>query len=196
MIYLHSRKPKGAHCALDDLPEAAEPTTPVSPLAAMPHISCRQATLISATRFAVPYETVFREGFRGLRIRTRYHRSGWTPAFVAEGTQQYVPSLDGNIDRRFPERPEQLEFSPRRRPGRRFTRQRRGFPFLALDSSHRTVPVSYDDLQAVDTSGSIHIPSGVRSPGTKFHFKGCTIGSDDSLRSSRCLRVLSTIPRK
>jgi hypothetical protein len=56
-----------------------------------------------------------------------------------------------------------------------------GFLFLALDSSHNTLPVSYDDLQAVDTSGTIHIPAGVRSAATKFHFKGCTIGSDDSL---------------
>jgi hypothetical protein len=56
-----------------------------------------------------------------------------------------------------------------------------GFLFLALDGSHNTLPVSYDDLQAVDTSGSIHIPAAVRGPGTKFHFKGCTIGSDDSL---------------
>ena len=56
-----------------------------------------------------------------------------------------------------------------------------GFLFLALDASHNRLPVSYEDLEAVDTSGSIHIPGGVRSPGTKFHFKGCTIGSDDSL---------------
>ena len=56
-----------------------------------------------------------------------------------------------------------------------------GFLFIALDGTHTSLPVSFEDVQAVDTSGSIHIPAGVRSPDTKFHFKGCTIGSDDSL---------------
>jgi hypothetical protein len=63
-----------------------------------------------------------------------------------------------------------------------------GFLFLALDGSHNTLPINYEDLQAVDTSGSIHIPAAVRSPGTKFHFKGCTIGSDDSLPFLKLLK--------
>ncbi len=55
-----------------------------------------------------------------------------------------------------------------------------GFLFLPLDSTTTTMPVSYDDLVTVDSNNTIHIPAAVRSPDTKFHFKGCAIGSDDS----------------
>jgi hypothetical protein len=56
-----------------------------------------------------------------------------------------------------------------------------GFLLIALDASHATLPVSYEDVDAVDTSGTIHIPAAVKGPDTSFHFKGCAIGSDDSL---------------
>lgn len=56
-----------------------------------------------------------------------------------------------------------------------------GFLFLALDSSHTALPIKFEDLQAVQTSGTIKIPASVRGPDTKFHVKGCAIGSDDSL---------------
>lgn len=56
-----------------------------------------------------------------------------------------------------------------------------GFLMIALDAIHNTLPVSYEDVDAVDTSGTIHIPAGIRGADTSFHFKGCAIGSDDSL---------------
>lgn len=56
-----------------------------------------------------------------------------------------------------------------------------GFLFLALDDTTTPLPVNWDMLVAVDTSKTINIPAAVRSPDTNFHFKGCSIGSDDSL---------------
>jgi hypothetical protein len=56
-----------------------------------------------------------------------------------------------------------------------------GFLFLALDGTTAPLPVNWDMLVAVDTSKTINIPAAVKSPDTKFHFKGCSIGSDDSL---------------
>jgi hypothetical protein len=56
-----------------------------------------------------------------------------------------------------------------------------GFLFLALDDTTTPLPVNWDMLVAVDASKTINIPPAVSSPDTKFHFKGCSIGSDDSL---------------
>lgn len=56
-----------------------------------------------------------------------------------------------------------------------------GFLFLALDDTTTPLPVDWDMVVAVDASKTVNIPPAVRSPDTKFHFKGCSIGSDDSL---------------
>src|SRR5665213_143646 len=64
-----------------------------------------------------------------------------------------------------------------------------GFLFLRLDSttqppasgSTKFEPVDYEMLEAVDTSKTINIPASVKGTDTSFHFKGCAIGSDDSL---------------
>jgi hypothetical protein len=56
-----------------------------------------------------------------------------------------------------------------------------GFLFLPLDNTTTTLPVDYDALVTVDSAKTINIPSAVSSPTTSFHFKGCAIGSDDSL---------------
>jgi hypothetical protein len=53
--------------------------------------------------------------------------------------------------------------------------------FLALDSTTTTLPVNYEILDAVKTSGTINIPAAVRGATTSLHFKGCRIGSDDAL---------------
>lgn len=64
-----------------------------------------------------------------------------------------------------------------------------GFLFLRLDSttqppspgSTKFEPVDYEMLEVVDASKTINIPAGVKGADTSFHFKGCAIGSDDSL---------------
>ncbi len=55
-----------------------------------------------------------------------------------------------------------------------------GFLFIDLDST-TSQPINYEMLEKVDTSGTINIPTGVKGANTSFHFKGCAIGSDDSL---------------
>ncbi len=56
-----------------------------------------------------------------------------------------------------------------------------GFLFLPLDSTTTTLPIDFDMLVTVDSSQTMNIPAAVRNPTTSFHFRGCAIGSDDSL---------------
>lgn len=55
-----------------------------------------------------------------------------------------------------------------------------GFLFLDLDPT-TTQPINYEMLEKVNSSGTINIPASVKGANTSFHFKGCSIGSDDSL---------------
>jgi hypothetical protein len=55
-----------------------------------------------------------------------------------------------------------------------------GFLFLNLDST-TSLPIDYEMLEQLNTSGTIHIPASVQGATTSFHFKGCSIGADDSL---------------
>jgi hypothetical protein len=62
-----------------------------------------------------------------------------------------------------------------------------GFMFLALDQSivgtisQKTSPVNYEMLDQANTNGTITIPAGVMISTTNVHFKGCRLGSDNSL---------------
>jgi hypothetical protein len=55
-----------------------------------------------------------------------------------------------------------------------------GFLFLALDSTTTALPVDYEALEAVNTSGTIQIPASITGTTTNLRFKGCRIGSDDA----------------
>jgi hypothetical protein len=55
-----------------------------------------------------------------------------------------------------------------------------GFLWIALDPT-TAQPINFETLQKVDASKTINIPASIRSATTSLHFKGCTIGSDDSL---------------
>ncbi len=53
-----------------------------------------------------------------------------------------------------------------------------GFLLIELDATHTNMPTSYEDVDDVDSTGSIHIPPAIRTANTSFHFKGCNIGSE------------------
>jgi hypothetical protein len=71
-----------------------------------------------------------------------------------------------------------------------------GFLMIALDDSHTDLPINYEDIEAVDSSGSIHIPAGVRGSKTRVHFKGCNIGSDETLPFLRLLKSALDNPKQ
>jgi hypothetical protein len=56
-----------------------------------------------------------------------------------------------------------------------------GVLFLDLDAIHSGEPATYEALDEVDSSHTIEIPPGVRKSTTRFHVKGCRIGSDDCI---------------
>jgi len=70
-----------------------------------------------------------------------------------------------------------------------------GFLAIALDDSFTTLPIIYEDLEAVDSSGSIHIPASVGGSKTHVHFKGCNIGSDQTLPFLRLLKSALDNPK-
>jgi hypothetical protein len=56
-----------------------------------------------------------------------------------------------------------------------------GVLFLDLDAVHSGEPATYEALEEVESSRTIEIPVGVRKATTRFHVKGCRIGSDDCI---------------
>lgn len=54
-----------------------------------------------------------------------------------------------------------------------------GVLFLDLDARHSGDVSTYEVLDEVASAGTIEIPIGIRKPSTRFHVKGCRIGSDD-----------------
>lgn len=71
-----------------------------------------------------------------------------------------------------------------------------GFLLIALDSAHTHLPVDYEDLEAVDTSGTIQVDPSIRAADSSFHFKGCTIGSDDGQPFLTLLKQALNIPNE
>lgn len=71
-----------------------------------------------------------------------------------------------------------------------------GLLYLALDVTTSTLPITFEALQGVNTSGNIKIPASVRKPTTNVHFKGCSIGADDSKPFLQLLKKALDNPQK
>jgi hypothetical protein len=54
-----------------------------------------------------------------------------------------------------------------------------GVLFIDLDSLRSGHPATFEDLEAVEQDRTMEIPAGVGSSDTRFHVKGCRIGSDE-----------------